>query len=274
MPELPEVETTRLGLLPYVLGRKINDVDVRQAKLRFALPKHFKNLLINKHIIAIKRRAKYLIFELDQGFLIVHLGMSGHLRILNLASSPEKHDHIDIILTDNKVIRYNDPRRFGFMHYTDSLDDFSMFKHLGPEPFEMNAHELYRAFQKRKAAIKICMMNQSIIVGVGNIYASEALFLAKIHPLTAAKKLNLSQCEHLLTEIQHVLTIAIKQGGTTLQDYVNSEGKPGYFKQSLKVYQRENKPCFDCNTPIKKLIIGQRSTFFCPHCQILRDSSC
>ena len=271
MPELPEVETTRLGLLPHVLGKKIYAVAIRQKKLRFQIPNDFENKLINQHIIGISRRAKYLIFELSNGYLIIHLGMSGHLRILNQDIRPEKHDHIDILISNQQMIRYNDPRRFGFMRFTDKLDEFSSLQHLGAEPFDYNAESFYSQCQKRHAPIKSCIMNQSIIVGIGNIYASEALFLAKIHPLTAAKKLNFAQCENLLKQIQFVLSSAIKQGGTTLQDYVSSEGKPGYFKQSLKVYQRENKHCYDCNTPIKKLIIAQRSTFLCPHCQILRD---
>lgn len=269
MPELPEVETTRLGLLPHVIGKKICAVIVRQEKLRFPIPSHFEKQLINQKIIGLTRRAKYLIFELENGYLIIHLGMSGHLRILNHNLKPQKHDHVDILLSEEKLVRYNDPRRFGFMRYTPSLNDSFMLKNLGPEPFEISPLAFYTVCQKRKAAIKICMMNQAIIVGVGNIYASEALFLARIHPLTPANKLKLSQCENLIKQIVNVLTKAIQQGGTSLQDYVNSEGKPGYFKQSLQVYQRENKPCLDCKAPIKKLIIGQRSTFFCPHCQIL-----
>jgi formamidopyrimidine-DNA glycosylase len=271
MPELPEVETTRLGLLPHVLGQQITAVCIRQKQLRFALADDFDHLLMTQYILGVTRRAKYLILELSQGFLMIHLGMSGHLRIFNLDVPPAKHDHIDIVLSNQQLIRYRDPRRFGFMRFNATLDKFTMLQHLGPEPFECTALVFYNQCQKRQAAIKICMMNQSIIVGIGNIYASEALFLAKIHPLTPAKKLSLAECEHLLLQIQQVLHHAISQGGTTLQDYVSSAGTPGYFKQELRVYQREHQFCYDCNTAIKKLIIGQRSSFFCPHCQISRD---
>jgi formamidopyrimidine-DNA glycosylase len=276
MPELPEVETTRLGLTPHIVGKQITKLTIRQRQLRQMIPTNLEQLLQNQHIKAIERRAKYLILVLEHGFLIIHLGMTGHLRVLQDFIPADKHDHVDFELNGKMVLRYNDPRRFGSIIYRESIEDFNIFKQLGVEPLNpfFSGEKLYQLCQKRQVAIKTMIMNQALIVGVGNIYASEALFMAKIHPLTPAKNLSLKQCHSLCLHIKDVLIKAIAQGGTTLQDYINADGKPGYFKQSLQVYQRENKPCFICQTTIKKLIIGQRSTFFCPHCQFLRESSC
>lgn len=270
MPELPEVQTTCDGILPYLKHQSIEDVVVRTPKLRWPIPEHLKQKLIHQKIIEVSRRAKYIIIQLTEGYLIIHLGMSGHLRILKETLLPAKHDHIDIILENGHILRYNDPRRFGAFLYTQELENFPLFQKLGPEPLskEFNAHNLQKTCQNKSIAIKNHIMNQHVVVGVGNIYASEALFLAKIHPLRKAQDIKLDELEKLVNAIQNILQEAIRQGGTSISDYMNSEGKPGYFSQKLKVYQREGKPCFSCQTPIQSLRIGQRSSFYCPKCQL------
>lgn len=269
MPELPEVETTRLGLYNHMMHQTIEDVVIRVDKLRWPIDKDALFNLKGKKIKSIQRRAKYLIFGIGDEYLIIHLGMSGHLQVLKNKTSPKKHDHIDIILTNKTCIRYNDPRKFGSFLWTKTLDTILLLSKLGPEPLEetFNTAYLKNQLKNRKASIKSVIMNQQVVVGVGNIYASEALFLANIHPLTHGNQLTRTDCEKLTLAIKQILTEAIQKGGTTLQDYVNSDGKPGYFSQQLNVYQRENKPCVTCKAAIEQLKIGQRSSFFCPKCQ-------
>ncbi|MEW5057933.1 MAG: bifunctional DNA-formamidopyrimidine glycosylase/DNA-(apurinic or apyrimidinic site) lyase [Cycloclasticus sp.] len=270
MPELPEVETTRRGIAPHIEGKKVQRVIVRQGKLRWPVSPEISSLLPNLCISRVRRRAKYLLLETEAGTLIIHLGMSGSLRIVNADSPLEKHEHIDIIFSDNSCLRYKDPRRFGCLLWTSApIQQHKLIQHLGPEPlsadFEIN--DFYRKAKLRKTPIKNLIMDGKVVVGVGNIYACEALFAAAIHPQRAANNISRTRLEKLLNEIKKVLTLAIKQGGTTLKDFVNSEGKPGYFQQTLNVYGRSKQPCHVCNSPIKQVMIAQRSSFYCSHCQ-------
>jgi len=270
MPELPEVETTCRGISPAVVGRVIEHVEVREPRLRWRVPSDLAALLGHHRILGIQRRAKYLLFELPHGTLINHLGMSGSLRVLPVATPPSPHDHIDIVLDSGVCVRFNDPRRFGCMLWTsDDPLQHPLLRSLGPEPLDtdFNGETLARAAKGRRVAIKQLLMNSQVVVGVGNIYASEALFRAGIRPRRAAGRLKAAQFDALATSIKQVLSEAIRSGGTTLRDYVNAAGKPGYFKQKLFVYERTGEPCRTCTTPIKHLVQGQRSTYFCPQCQ-------
>jgi formamidopyrimidine-DNA glycosylase len=270
MPELPEVETTRRGLAPWVEGQAITTVRVRERRLRWPLDRSFEPSLVGRTIRAASRRAKYLLLELDEATLIVHLGMSGSLRIVDEALAPKKHDHVDVVLASGRCIRFNDPRRFGSMHVVRGpLEQHALLRHLGPEPLsnEFSATHLHRITRRRSIAIKPLLMNATIVVGVGNIYASEALFHAKVHPSRAARRLSLGDCERIVWAVKRVLGAAIEVGGTTLRDYVNAEGAPGYFRQKLYVYERAEAPCRVCGTPIRQRKQGQRSTYWCPACQ-------
>lgn len=272
MPELPEVETTKNGILPHVKNQKISEIIIRQSSLRWPVPKSkLKTNLVNKKILGIKRRAKYLIFYLEgENNFLVHLGMSGSLCITDQAQEIKKHDHIDIVLSNNKIIRYHDPRRFGsFLWAGHNPLEHKLLKNLGPEPlsFDFSGNYLYEKAKSRSVNIKNFIMNQQIVVGVGNIYACESLFLAKINPKTPANKVSLSRYEELAKHIKKTLESSIKQGGTTLKDFTHSDGKAGYFKQKLKVYDKYNEPCLSCKTLIKKIVLGQRSTFYCNNCQ-------
>ena len=270
MPELPEVQTTCDGIAPHIIHQMITDVVIRTPKLRWDIPVDLKDKLWHQNIIKVSRRAKYIIIELNSGYLVIHLGMSGHLRVLKQSLLPAKHDHIDIIFENGTILRYNDPRRFGaFLFTPHPIDEFKIFQKLGPEPLSeaFDAQYLLRRCQNRGVPIKTHIMNQNVVVGVGNIYASEALFLAGIHPLRPAQRLKKHELELLIHSIKFILKEAIKQGGTSISDYMNSEGKPGYFSQQLKVYQREGLPCFECGAKIVQLRIGQRSSFFCSSCQ-------
>lgn len=270
MPELPEVETTRRGIAPHVEGHKVAKVIVRQNKLRWPVSEEISSLLPGLRINTVKRRAKYLLLETDKGTLIIHLGMSGSLRVINAAVEPEKHEHIDVILENNMCLRYKDPRRFGSFLWSSSLvNEHKLFKHLGPEPLTdaFNIDDFYPKAQLKKAPIKTLIMDGKVVVGVGNIYASEALFKSGIHPKRAANKVSRKRLINLVAAIKLILSQAIEQGGTTLKDFVNTEGKPGYFQQTLNVYGRGKQACTICKTPIKQTVIGQRSTFYCPKCQ-------
>ncbi len=269
MPELPEVETCRRGLAPHIEGQKITDVIVRERQLRWPINKNLKKILSDQRVNVIQRRGKYLLFCLDGGTLMLHLGMSGSLRMVNATESLKKHDHVDIIF-GKKVLRFNDPRRFGSLHWTtQAVAKHKLLQHLGPEPLNdsFDAFYLYAKSRKRQVAVKNFIMNSQIVVGVGNIYAAESLFAAGIHPKRAAGKVSLPRYESLVIEIKKVLHAAIKQGGTTLRDFVNSDGKPGYFKQELSVYGREGLPCLVCGHELHMLRLGQRASVFCPHCQ-------
>lgn len=270
MPELPEVETIMCGLKPHVEGAVIQDVVVRHPRLRWPIPPTLKMDLNQQQISSISRRGKYLLITVKTGTLIIHLGMSGRLCMTTNFIEPRRHDHVDIVFSDQKVLRYHDPRRFGAVLWTE-FDPYqhSLLLTLGVEPLEANFTPEYlkqRAIGRR-VAVKSFIMDSHVVVGVGNIYAAESLFLAKIHPSTPAGLLNHQQWERLVDAIQHVLQSAIYQGGTTLRDFVNSEGKPGYFAQKLTVYGRAGLPCLQCQTVLKSFKLGQRSTVFCECCQ-------
>jgi formamidopyrimidine-DNA glycosylase len=270
MPELPEVETVMCGLKPHLEGAIIQDVVVRHPHLRWPIPTSLKSNLNQQQISQLSRRGKYLLIAVNAGTLIIHLGMSGSLRIVTNLILPRRHDHVDIVFSDQKILRYHDPRRFGAVLWTEE-DPFQhkLLASLGVEPLEKNFTPEYikQKALGRRIAVKSFIMDSHIVVGVGNIYAAEALFLANIHPSTPSGVLTLLQCEQLVEAIQHVLQFAINQGGTTLKDFVNSEGKPGYFAQKLNVYGRAGLPCLKCQTTLKHLKLGQRSTVFCERCQ-------
>lgn len=270
MPELPEVETTRRGIAPTVLKRTIQEVIVREPRLRWRIPRSFASAVAGQSIRELRRRAKYLIFDLDRGSMILHLGMSGSLRLLSSATPPLTHDHVDLVLENGACMRFNDPRRFGSLIWTpqDPLAH-PLLSSLGPEPLsdDFNAAYLSRALKGRRVAIKQALMNSQVVVGVGNIYASEALFRAGVRPRRAAGRLRRDEIEALVVAIKAVLENAIEAGGTTLRDYINPDGMPGYFRQKLYVYERSGEPCLACGTPIKHLVQGQRSTYFCSQCQ-------
>lgn len=270
MPELPEVETTRRGIAPHLLHKRVAGVVIRQPRLRWPIPAQLNELLCGQQVQAVERRAKYLLLRFDHGCLIVHLGMSGSLRVIPRHTKPDKHDHFDLILTDGQLLRLHDPRRFGAVLWT--FDDpalHPLISPLGPEPLadEFNGELLYQAGHKRRSAVKNLIMDSHVVVGVGNIYANESLFLAGIHPQRASNRISASRYERLANSIKQVLIEAIRQGGTTLKDFQQADGKPGYFAQQLQVYGRDGEPCPDCGGPIAQRKIGQRSSFFCPACQ-------
>ena len=271
MPELPEVETTRRGIAQAVTGKVIGNVIIREPRLRWRLPDEFAGQLQGQRIREVRRRAKYLLIDLDRGSLIVHLGMSGSFRVLPISTTALKHDHVDLVLDSAQCLRFNDPRRFGSMHYTESdPNEHPLLRKLAPEPLndEFNAAYLVKKARRRKVAIKQFIMNANLVVGVGNIYASESLFRAGIRPSRATGRVKQEEIVKLVKGIKAVLSDAIRAGGTTLRDYVNADGAPGYFRQKLFVYERVGEPCRKCKTPIKQLRHGQRSTYYCPVCQI------
>ncbi len=269
MPELPEVETTRRGIEPWLNQQKLTGWKIRNASLRW--PVEIPDFLLNKRINAVQRRAKYILLRFDPGTLILHLGMSGSLRILQPETPVLKHDHVDLELSNGRVLRLNDPRRFGSVLYQggDDPTQHPLLKHLGVEPLgnEFSGAHLHRLSRKRKVAVKNFIMDAKVVVGVGNIYAAESLFLAGIRPGTGAGRIPLAAYEHLAEAIRKVLLRSVTQGGTTLRDFVGSDGNPGYFRQQLNVYGRQNQPCRVCDTALKLQIIGQRSSVYCPKCQ-------
>ena len=270
MPELPEVEITRRGLDTHLTGLTIADVIIRNASLRWPVPKNLPGLLRGCTIASLKRRAKYLLMDCGSGTLILHLGMSGNLRILTANTLPEKHDHFDLILSKGTLMRLRDPRRFGaVLWHTGDPATHPLLVSLGPEPLEkdFDAHYLYQATRGRNISIKQCIMDNHIVVGVGNIYASEALFRAGIKPRLAAGKLSLPCCSRLAEEIRATLAEAINLGGSSLRDFVDTAGKPGYFQQHYWVYGRGGETCRRCGAPIKQIKQGQRSSFYCGSCQ-------
>jgi formamidopyrimidine-DNA glycosylase len=270
MPELPEVETTRRGIAPALIGRRVIDVVVRDRRLRWPIAEHLEAAVRAQTVRRVERRAKYILIGFDTGTLILHLGMSGSLRVLDAAVSPTLHDHWDIFLDSGRVLRFHDPRRFGSAHWTESNPlEHPLLAKLAPEPLSevFDAGYLYRATRKRSVAIKQFIMNSQMVVGVGNIYASEALFRAGISPRRAARRLTRTEAAALTRAIKDVLAEAIDIGGTTLRDYVNAEGIPGYFRQKLFVYERDGQPCRVCRTAVKQFTQGQRSTYWCATCQ-------
>lgn len=268
MPELPEVETSRQGILPHLKGQDIQKIIVRQPKLRWPIDSAI-SAAQGQTILDVKRRAKYLLLQLTNDLIVIHLGMSGSLRILLTPQEAGKHDHVDLILKNGVTLRYTDPRHFGSWLWARSIDDLSQLNHLGPEPLsdEFSAQYLSDKAKNRRVPIKSWIMDNHIVVGVGNIYASESLFMAKINPNRTVNSLSLSEFEQLVIAIKQVLTKAIEQGGTTLKDFLQSDGKPGYFAQQLQVYGRSGEKCFICQTEIESQKIGQRNTFYCKTCQ-------
>ncbi len=271
MPELPEVETTRRGVEPYVCGVRVSALRVHEPRLRWPVASDLPSRVDGRRIVAVRRRAKYLLFQLDSGdSLLLHLGMSGSLRVLPADTPRLKHDHVDVLLESGKVLRFNDPRRFGSLHCISGDEALHpLLRHLGPEPLEatFDAAHLWQATRGRRVAIKILIMNAAIVVGVGNIYASEALFHAGIRPGRQAKGLSRDEVQKLVAAIKEVLTMAVRVGGTTLRDYVGADGKPGYFRQKLFVYERAGEACRHCEEPIRHRVLGQRSTYWCHRCQ-------
>ena len=267
MPELPEVETTLQGIAPYVEGQKITDLSVRQPSLRWPVTDNLPNIVRGQKVKQLARRAKYIILQFDSGSILIHLGMSGSLRVVDPSEAWRKHDHIEMQLANGRALRYHDPRRFGCWLW--SLEQHSQLESLGPEPLsdEFDGDLLYRVSRNRKMAVKPFIMTNSVVVGVGNIYASEALFRSGIRPDRAACNVAKKRYELLAKNIKTVLAAAIAQGGTTLRDFINSDGEPGYFQQSLDVYGRAGEPCNRCGTELKELRLGQRSSVFCPRCQ-------
>ncbi|MDD3883657.1 MAG: bifunctional DNA-formamidopyrimidine glycosylase/DNA-(apurinic or apyrimidinic site) lyase [Gallionella sp.] len=270
MPELPEVETTLRGLAPALIGKTVREVHIRQPKLRWPVPPELPALLNGQIIRRLHRRAKYLLIEFDRGTLILHLGMSGNLRIVSAATPLKKHDHFDLLLDNGTTMRLHDPRRFGaVLWHTGDAATHPLLAALGPEPLgdEFDGTTLYRATRNKTAAIKLVIMDQRIVVGVGNIYANEALFRAGIRPQLPAGKLSRPRCTALAGEIRATLTAAIAKGGSTLRDYVSSDGSPGYFQQEYWVYGRAGEACRRCGESVRLLRLGQRASFYCPHCQ-------
>lgn len=268
MPELPEVETALKGVSPYLKNFTIEKIVVRNSKLRWEVSSELAHISRQK-VTALSRRAKYLIIHTEQGYIIGHLGMSGSVRIVPHDSPIDKHDHLDIVMNNGKLLRYNDPRRFGAWLWTERLEDFHLFLTLGPEPLsdEFNGEYLFKKSHTKSIAVKNFIMDNAVVVGVGNIYANESLYLCGIHPLKSAGKLTKTQYQQLADTIKQVLSTAIKQGGTTLKDFLQPDGRPGYFAQELQVYGNKGKPCPQCGTVIEAVIIGQRNSFYCPHCQ-------
>lgn len=268
MPELPEVETSRRGIEPFLAGHTIVHAIVRNPRLRWPVSQEIL-ALSDQPVISVQRRAKYLLVELKTGWIIIHLGMSGSLRMLREETEPEKHDHVDLVMDTGYVLRYTDPRRFGAWLWSDDLAASNVLAHLGPEPLsdDFSADYLFEKSRSKKSPVKPWLMDNKVVVGVGNIYASESLFVAGISPDRPVNSLKKSEAALLVSTIKAVLLRSIEQGGTTLRDFLQSDGKPGYFAQELQVYGRAGEPCRACGTPIMSKKHAQRTTFYCPKCQ-------
>ena len=270
MPELPEVETVRRGIAPHLTGQTVIQVIVRQPRLRWPTPEALAVLLPGQVIRRVERRAKYLLLRTDAGTALFHLGMTGRLRILPTATPLQKHDHVDVLLADGHCLRFNDSRRFGAVLWTvEPPEQHPLLRTLGPEPFDpaFSGGYLQQRAQGRTLAAKAFIMDNHIVVGVGNIYANESLFAAGISPLRPAGQITLVEYDRLAAAIRTILDEAIRQGGTTLRDFVGGDGEPGYFQQALRVYNRRALPCAVCGEPIQRCRIGQRATYYCPRCQ-------
>ncbi|MGD2138939.1 MAG: bifunctional DNA-formamidopyrimidine glycosylase/DNA-(apurinic or apyrimidinic site) lyase [Burkholderiales bacterium] len=270
MPELPEVETTRRGLEPHLKDQHVVRIEIRERRLRWLVPpeleEHARGSLIHK----IERRGKYLLMQCDHGWMIVHLGMSGRLRVLPEPVPPSKHDHFDLILSSGMIVRYTDARRFGALLWTsEDPAQHPLLRNLAPEPLDdvFDAQWLHARLRGRNTPIKLAIMNNEIVTGVGNIYANEALFRAGIHPKTRAGRLSQQRCEKLVHAIRQTLLDAIEAGGSSLRDFFGTDGSPGYFQQNYMVYARQGEPCSICGTLIRAARLGQRSTFYCSRCQ-------
>ncbi len=270
MPELPEVETTRRGIEAHIVGNTLSRVRIHDARLRWPVPRGLNKALAGLKVESITRRGKYLLIGVSTGSVIIHLGMSGSLRMVDCNTTPHKHDHVEFIFKNGQCLRLRDPRRFGAVLYTsrDPLQH-KLLANLGPEPLQrdFSGNHLYQHSRGKKVAIKLFIMNSKIVVGVGNIYANEALFRAGIHPKRAAGRLSAERYNQLARAIKDVLRAAIKAGGTSLRDFTAEDGRPGYFKQKLNVYGKAGEPCPHCGTTIKHVTLGQRATYYCPHCQ-------
>jgi formamidopyrimidine-DNA glycosylase len=269
VPELPEVETTRRGIEPHVVGRRIHRLLIHDRRLRWPVDISMSATLSGSAILRAGRRAKYLLLETDAGTMILHLGMSGSLRVLPASTPRIAHDHVDIELDSGQTLRFNDPRRFGSLLFAADAASHPLLKSLAPEPLEedFNGEYLWKITRRRAVAIKQLIMNSRLVVGVGNIYASEALFRARIRPRRQSRSLTRQECARLARAIKATLTMAVKVGGTTLRDYVGADGNPGYFRQKLYVYERAGKPCRVCGHAVKQFTQGQRSTYWCSYCQ-------
>lgn len=270
MPELPEVETTRLGIAPHITGKYVKQVVIRHPRLRWPIPIELSQQLVGHKLLSVGRRGKYLLLAFHHGTLIIHLGMSGSLRIVDHTSSAQKHDHFDLQFSGNKQLRLRDPRRFGAVLWTDQPpSQHPLIASLGPEPLEdqFDGAYLHQRGAKRHVSIKQLIMESKTVVGVGNIYANESLFRSGIHPIRPCNRISASRYQQLAQAIEEILTAAIAQGGTTLRDFQREDGKPGYFAQQLQVYGKAGEPCPACGKPIQSRTIAQRATFFCTACQ-------
>ncbi len=269
MPELPEVETSRRGIAPWLEGQRIQALIVRDRRLRWPVPDEIEDLLEGQTIRSLRRRAKYLLIDTDAGSIMLHLGMSGSVRIIDADEPATRHDHIDLCLATGKAMRFRDPRRFGSFLWTDDVERHPLICNLGPEPLGESfcGDYLWETARGRRVAIKQFIMNAAVVVGVGNIYASESLFSAGIHPKRRSDRIAKPRMLRLAESIRSVLSRAIEVGGTTLRDFHDSDGEPGYFQQSLDVYGRGGEPCNHCKTPLTLAVLGQRSTYYCKSCQ-------
>ena len=269
MPELPEVETTRRGLEPLVVGQTIRSIAVREPRLRWPVEPSLDRRLRNRTVRELSRRGKYLLVTTDAGTLLVHLGMSGSLLFLQERREPARHDHFDLEFVSGALLRFNDPRRFGSLHWCASPEAHWLLRNLGPEPLgpDFSGDYLWRVSRGRRVAIKTLLMNGRIVAGLGNIYANEALFRAGIHPSRQSGRVSRKRLKHLADAVGAVLREAIEAGGTTLQDFVGGDGKPGYFQLALDVYGRTGEPCARCERPIRVRTIAQRATYYCANCQ-------
>ncbi len=269
MPELPEVETSRRGIEPHIVDCKITRVIVRNRRLRWPISRSVDSNLAGETVTSVGRRAKYLLINTAVGSAILHLGMSGSVFIVDSDTPAGIHDHVDLEFDSGKSLRFRDPRRFGSLHWSRNPLQHKLLRKLGPEPLtdEFDGDHLWRLSRGRRVSIKQFIMNAAVVVGVGNIYASEALFMAGVHPRRAAGRISLSRYQTLAAEIQAVLENAIKAGGTTLRDFYGGDGEAGYFQRQLEVYGRDGEPCRRCNKPVTAIVQGQRSTFYCKQCQ-------
>lgn len=270
MPELPEVETTLRGITPHIVGRRVTAAHIRQPRLRWPIPGELPELILNQKLLGASRRGKYLLLQFAHGTALIHLGMSGSLRIVDAGVPPLTHDHFDLVF-GKTILRYCDPRRFGCLLWIEGeAEQHPLLKHLGPEPLtdSFTADYLYQRSRKRTQAVKQFLMDSKVVVGVGNIYANEALFMARIKPIRKAGSLTRKNCAELVRDIKFVLQRSIEQGGTTLRDFVGGDGKPGYFKQELLVYGRGGAPCTLCAKALKEVRMNDRTTVYCVRCQV------
>ena len=279
MPELPEVETTRRGLAPHLEGRRVVGVTLRRPDLRWPIPREIETLLPSQTILSIRRRAKYLLMDTAAGSALWHLGMSGSMRVLPAETPVQAHDHVDVVIegkgkTAAKVLRFNDPRRFGSLLWQPAGETHALLRDLGPEPLSDDAggvafsgSYLFERSRGRKLPVKAFLMDQKIVVGVGNIYAAEALFAAGVSPLRAAGKVSRERYDAIAQAVRDILGHAIARGGTTLRDFLSPDGAPGYFEQELSAYGRGGAPCPRCGRPLKQAMLAQRATVWCGHCQ-------